>query len=177
MLLTPERWLHPATAFFVVPLFAPANAGGDLGGGVLADAVVSRVAWAVAAGLVVGKILSIAVVTLLAHRTRIVSLPTGVSTRHVWGLAALAGIGFIVSLFIAELAYATRHRSTWPRSAPSSDPRSVRRWASRRCSNPPDIPRRREHERVPATAAPRRLPAAGRPRPDRRWARQRPRRP
>ena len=100
-----EHRLHPVTAFAVVPLFALANAGVDLRGGVLADAASSRVAWGVAVGLVVGKTLGIGLVTLLAQRTRVASLPAGVATGQVWGIAALAGIGFTVSLFIAELAY------------------------------------------------------------------------
>jgi NhaA family Na+:H+ antiporter len=88
-----------------VPLFALANAGVDLRGGVLADAASSRIAWGVAVGLVVGKTLGIGLVTLLAQRTRVASLPAEMGTGQVWGIAALAGIGFTVSLFIAELAY------------------------------------------------------------------------
>ncbi len=101
-----EHWLHPVTAFAVVPLFALANAGVDLRGGVLADAAGSRLAWGVAAGLLVGKTFGIGLVTLLAHRTRVATLPPGVGTGQVWGIAGLAGIGFTVSLFIAELAFA-----------------------------------------------------------------------
>lgn len=100
-----EHRLHPVTAFGVVPLFALANAGVDLRGGVIAEATGSRLAWGVAVGLVVGKTLGIGLVTLLAHRTRIASLPPGVGAGQVWGVAALAGIGFTVSLFVTELAY------------------------------------------------------------------------
>ncbi len=100
-----EHRLHPVTAFAVVPVFALANAGVDLRGGVLADAAGSGLAWGVAAGLLVGKTFGIALVTLLAHRTRLATLPPDVGTGQVWGIAALAGIGFTVSLFIAELAY------------------------------------------------------------------------
>lgn len=100
-----ERRLHPVSAYLVVPVFALANAGVDLGGEALADAAASRLAWGVATGLFAGKLLGISLVTLLAVRLRVGVLPSGVTIPHVWGLAALAGIGFTVSLFIADLAY------------------------------------------------------------------------
>jgi Na+:H+ antiporter, NhaA family len=100
-----EHRLHPLSAFLIVPLFALANAGVDLGGGVLREAASSRVAWAIAAGLVVGKLLGIAGATFLALRLRWGELPEDVARGQVWGIAALGGIGFTVSLFIAQLAY------------------------------------------------------------------------
>jgi NhaA family Na+:H+ antiporter len=60
---------------------------------------------AVVMGLLVGKIVGIAGTTLLLRRLGLGLLPAGVTTRYVWGLAALSGIGFTVSLFIADLAY------------------------------------------------------------------------
>ncbi len=101
-----QHALHPITAFTVVPLFALANAGVDLRGGALADAATSRLAWAVLLGLLVGKIVGIGGATWLAMRLRVGVLPTGMPVRLVWGVAALAGIGFTVSLFISDLAYA-----------------------------------------------------------------------
>jgi len=100
-----ENRLHPVSAYVVVPLFALANAGVDLRGTALADAATSRLTWAIGSGLLLGKMLGITLVTLLVVRLGVAVLPTGVTTRHVWGLSALAGIGFTVSLFIAELAY------------------------------------------------------------------------
>jgi NhaA family Na+:H+ antiporter len=100
-----EHRLHPVSAFVIVPLFALANAGVDLRGGVLVDAATSRLTIAVVVGLVVGKILGITVATLAAQSAGIGVLPHGVTTRHVCGLAALGGIGFTVSLFITDLAY------------------------------------------------------------------------
>jgi NhaA family Na+:H+ antiporter len=88
-----------------VPLFALANAGVDLGGGAVADAAEGSVAWAVAAGLVVGKSLGIAGATFLALRLGWGTLAGDVRRAQVWGAAALGGIGFTVSLFIAGLAY------------------------------------------------------------------------
>jgi NhaA family Na+:H+ antiporter len=100
-----QRALHPFTAFAVVPLFALANAGVDLRGGVLADAAASRLAWAVMLGLLLGKVVGIGGATWLAVRLRLGTLPTGMPLQMVWGVAALAGIGFTVALFITELAY------------------------------------------------------------------------
>ncbi len=100
-----EHRLHPVSAFVVVPLFALANAGVDLRGGALQAASQGRVALAVAVALLVGKTLGIGGAALLAQRSGIGALPRGVEARHVWGLAALGGIGFTVSLFVADLAY------------------------------------------------------------------------
>ena len=100
-----EHRLHPVTSFVVVPLFALANAGVYLGGGKLADAAASRLAWAVAIGLVAGKLLGIGLAALAAARTGAGSLPDGVRQQQVWGVAALGGIGFTVSLFITSLAF------------------------------------------------------------------------
>ena len=101
-----EHRLHPVSAFVIVPLFALANAGVALDAGTLSDAAGSRVAWAIAVGLVVGKLLGIGGAARLGLRLGIGALPEGVHPRHVWGAAALGGIGFTVSLFIAQLAYA-----------------------------------------------------------------------
>ena len=100
-----EHRLHPVSAFVIVPLFAFANAGVDLRGGALGEALTGSLAVAVAVALVVGKTVGIAGAALLAQRLRIGVLPAGVTTRHVWGLALLGGIGFTVSLFVADLAY------------------------------------------------------------------------
>jgi NhaA family Na+:H+ antiporter len=100
-----EHRLHPVSAFAIVPLFALANAGVDFGGGVLGDALGSSVTWAVVAGLVLGKLVGISGATFLGLRLGWGTLPNGMERRHVVGVAALGGIGFTVSLFIAQLAF------------------------------------------------------------------------
>lgn len=97
--------LHPWTSYVIVPLFALANAGVDLRGGVLGDALTSRVTWAVAVGLVVGKLVGIGGFALGGARLRLGRLPQGVGPGQVLGGAALSGIGFTVSLLIVGLAF------------------------------------------------------------------------
>jgi Na+/H+ antiporter NhaA len=97
--------LHPWTSFLVVPLFALANAGVDLRHGVLGAALTSSVTWAVVVSLVVGKFVGIGVATLGGAGLGVGRLPQGVGPGHVLGGAALSGIGFTVSLLIAQLAF------------------------------------------------------------------------
>ncbi len=100
--------LHPLTSFAVVPLFALANAGVVVDLGALGRAEPARVAVAVVLGLVVGKLVGIVTFTSIAVRLGVGRLPAGMTTRHLTGLAGVAGIGFTVSLFIAELAFPGR---------------------------------------------------------------------
>ena len=97
--------LHPWTSYLIVPIFALANAGVDLRDGVLQNALSSPVTWGIVIGLVFGKTIGIGIAALLAQRYRIAKLPTGVAPGHVFGGAALSGIGFTVSLLIIELAF------------------------------------------------------------------------
>ena len=100
-----EERIHPWTSFLVLPIFALANAGVVIGGDALGVGDGARLAAAVALGLVLGKLIGISAATWLAVRFRVGVLPEGVDLRSVIGIAALAGIGFTVSLFIAALAY------------------------------------------------------------------------
>jgi NhaA family Na+:H+ antiporter len=100
-----EDRFHPVSSFVVLPLFALANAGVELSGSALSDGSAGTVALAVAVALVLGKFIGIAGATAAALKLRIGELPTGVDRRGLLGAAALAGIGFTVSLFITPLAY------------------------------------------------------------------------
>jgi Na+:H+ antiporter, NhaA family len=102
-----EHLLHPWTSWMVIPIFALANAGVPIRGASLGEAVSSGVTLGVVAGLVLGKMLGVTVFTWLATRTGITRLPEGVGWRQLVGVAALAGIGFTVSLFITSLAFQT----------------------------------------------------------------------
>ena len=100
--------LHPWASYVVVPLFALVNAGVDLRGGVLVDALRSPVTWGVVLGLVVGKLVGVSATALLGARSGLGRLPIGVRPGHVVGGAALSGIGFTVSLLITDLAFDDR---------------------------------------------------------------------
>jgi NhaA family Na+:H+ antiporter len=101
-----EHRLHPWTSFGVVPLFALANAGVSLDADTLADAAGSRITWGVVTGLVAGKVLGILGAVALGRRLGLGHLGDDVGARHVLGVALVAGIGFTVSLFVADLAFA-----------------------------------------------------------------------
>lgn len=95
-----ERALHPISSFVIVPLFALVNAGVSI------DAGMTRTSLAVVAGLVLGKPLGILAASAIAVRVGIASLPSGVTWRQLVGVAMLAGIGFTVSIFVSQLAFA-----------------------------------------------------------------------
>ncbi len=99
-----EHALHPWVVFAIMPLFALANAGVSLGGG-LAEALTSPVALGIVAGLVLGKQLGVTLFAWLAVKSGISELPQGIGWRHVYGAGWLAGIGFTMSLFISDLAF------------------------------------------------------------------------
>jgi NhaA family Na+:H+ antiporter len=100
-----EHLLHPWTSFLIVPLFALANAGVVLDADALGTAATSRVAWGVLVGLVVGKVAGITLAAWGATKLGLARLPQGVGWFEIVGVAAVAGIGFTVSLFVAGLAF------------------------------------------------------------------------
>jgi NhaA family Na+:H+ antiporter len=96
--------LHPWVAFAIMPIFALANAGVSLHG-IASTAVAGRAGVAVALALVLGKPLGIIALSLLAIALGLSSLPAGLNARHLVLLGTVAGIGFTMSLFIAQLAF------------------------------------------------------------------------
>jgi NhaA family Na+:H+ antiporter len=82
------------------------NAGVAVSPDAMAAALVSPIALGIAGGLLVGKLLGIVGASWLAVRMRVAVLPDGVAWGHIVGVSLLAGIGFTVSLFITELAFA-----------------------------------------------------------------------
>ena len=97
--------LHPISSFIIIPVFALANAGVNMGDGLLADAASSPVTWGIGLGLIIGKIFGITLATWLGMKLPFTSAPSQMNFVSLLGLAATAGIGFTVSLFITNLAF------------------------------------------------------------------------
>ncbi len=91
-------------SFFVLPLFALANAGVHLDRDTMAAALRSPLTWGVVTGLVVGKFIGITGATVLVRASGLGVLAPGLTLPRVAGGAALSGIGFTISLFIIDLA-------------------------------------------------------------------------
>ena len=100
-----EEMLHPWSSYLIVPFFALGNAGILFTRDAVEDAITSTVTIGVLLGLVVGKIVGVGGFAWAAHRLRLVTLPPGVRGAHMFGIAAIAGVGFTVSLFITGLAF------------------------------------------------------------------------
>lgn len=100
-----EHMLHPWSSYLIVPLFALANAGVDLGGSAVSDAAGSRVSVGVIIGLIAGKPIGITLFALAAVASGVATLPRGVRWVQILGAGMIAGIGFTVSIFISELAF------------------------------------------------------------------------
>lgn len=103
-LLRVEHAIAPLVAFAIVPVFGFANAGVDFRG-LTADAALDPVVIGIAAGLVFGKQLGIFGAIMALVKLNIVDMPAHASTRQVWGLSLLCGIGFTMGLFISALAF------------------------------------------------------------------------
>jgi NhaA family Na+:H+ antiporter len=97
--------LHPWSSFVIFPVFALANAGVVVRAGSFDAPGTTAVTVGVVLGLVVGKALGITGAAWLAARSGLGRLPEGATWPMMWGIAAVGGIGFTVSLFIAELAF------------------------------------------------------------------------
>jgi len=96
----------PYIAYFVLPLFALANAGVQLSGEILLAAAQSPITWGIVVGLVVGKVLGIWGSTAIMKLLRLGEFGPGLTLDRLLGGAALSGIGFTISLFIVDLAIA-----------------------------------------------------------------------
>ena len=99
-----EHDLHAAVVFFILPMFAFANAGIDFSS-VGADALFHDVSVGITLGLFFGKQFGIFGICWLFIKLKIASLPQGMDWTRLYGTAALCGIGFTMSLFVGSLAF------------------------------------------------------------------------
>lgn len=99
-----EHDLHPWVAFFILPVFAFANAGVSLSG-VGMDALTHPITLGIVLGLFVGKQVGIFGACWLAIKLGLAKLPTGANFMQLYGVSILCGIGFTMSLFIGSLAF------------------------------------------------------------------------
>jgi NhaA family Na+:H+ antiporter len=100
-----EHGLSGWVTFVILPLFAFANAGLDLRNTDLWNSLNHPITLGIALGLFLGKFLGISGFSWLVIKLGVARLPQGVAWRHLLGAAWLGGIGFTMSLFIAQLAF------------------------------------------------------------------------
>lgn len=100
-----ERGFHAWTTFVVLPLFALANAGIVFEHGFMRAAAHSPITWGILLGLVVGKPVGVLLFCWFGVRFNIGQLPLNANWRQIAGIGAVAGIGFTMSLFVADLAF------------------------------------------------------------------------
>ena len=99
-----EHGLSPYVLFFIVPVFAFANAGVSLAGIELGD-MLAPLPLGIALGLILGKQIGVFGATWATVKLGFAQLPHGVTWAHIYGLSCLAGIGFTMSLFIGSLSF------------------------------------------------------------------------
>lgn len=99
-----EHNLHPWVAYFIMPVFALANAGVDLRTDIIA-ALTNPITVGIILGLVVGKQIGITLMAWLVTRLGLSQKIPGVTWKQIYGASLLAGIGFTMSLFISNLAF------------------------------------------------------------------------
>jgi len=100
-----EHNLHLPVALVIIPLFALANAGIAIDFSSIGSTIVEPVSLGIIAGLILGKVLGIFSVAWVAIKLKIARLPKGSSMSQIFGVAFLGGIGFTMSIFVADLAF------------------------------------------------------------------------
>ena len=99
-----EHGLHKPVAFVVLPIFALANTGIQIGGDWL-QSFLSANSLGIVSGLLLGKPIGITLASLLVVRLGICRLPLDLNWKHIIGAGFLGGIGFTMSIFITNLAF------------------------------------------------------------------------
>ncbi len=100
-----EHDLHLPIALVIIPLFALANAGIAIDFSSIGETIMTPVSLGIMMGLILGKVLGIFGVSWLAIKIGVAKLPEGASMSQLFGVAFLGGIGFTMSIFVADLAF------------------------------------------------------------------------
>ena len=100
-----EHDLHLPISLIVIPLFALANAGISIDFSSISTTIMQPVSLGIIFGLILGKVLGIAGVAWLAIKLKIAKLPENSTMTQIFGVAFLGGIGFTMSIFVADLAF------------------------------------------------------------------------
>jgi len=100
-----EHGLHLPVSLIIIPLFALANAGISIDFSSIGETIIEPVSLGIIAGLIFGKVIGIAGVAWLAIKMGVAQLPQGSTMSQVFGVAFLGGIGFTMSIFVADLAF------------------------------------------------------------------------
>lgn len=99
-----EHNLHGWVAYFIIPIFALANAGVLIGGSENLDmALITNIIIC----LILGKGIGITLIVMLAQKVKLIDIPNDIGFKQILGVAFLAGIGFTMAIFIASLAFAS----------------------------------------------------------------------
>ncbi len=100
-----EHNLHLPIALIIIPIFALANAGIKIDFSSISTTIVEPVSLGIILGLIFGKVIGIFGVSYVAVKLKIAQLPKDSSMNQVFGVAFLGGIGFTMSIFVADLAF------------------------------------------------------------------------
>jgi len=100
-----EHDLHLPVSLIIIPLFALANAGISIDFSSIGSTILQPVSFGIIAGLILGKVLGIFGVSYVAIKLKLASLPKGSSMSQILGVSLLGGIGFTMSIFVADLAF------------------------------------------------------------------------
>jgi NhaA family Na+:H+ antiporter len=101
-----EHKMHLPSAYLIVPIFSLANAGIPIDWASMGSIITNPVASGIVGGLVLGKLIGVAGFTWVAVKLGLSQLPQGLNFRHIVGVGLMAGIGFTMSIFVAELGFA-----------------------------------------------------------------------
>lgn len=100
-----EHLLHRPVSLLIIPIFALANAGISIDFSSIENVIFSNISLGVMSGLVIGKVLGIAGTAYIAIKLGIAKLPQNSTISQLFGVAFLGGIGFTMSIFVADLAF------------------------------------------------------------------------